>query len=243
MRHGTATGPAPADEPLTYPGPWVERPGVLSGDRFVEAADAELDELLASAGSEPMAERTPLAAVGSNANLAQLRRKFERAGVATTAALAPAALRAVRVGHATYVSRWGYVPAALVADPAADTELVVGWFTDDQLAAIDATELGPYRREVLPRRSLPVLVGSGAPVEGCAVYVATGGVLADRAGRPVDLAPQRELLAWLFAEVPSVAELSGGTAEGFVQVTRADPEARARVRDAIRAAGRFRPGA
>jgi hypothetical protein len=106
----------------------------------------------------------------------------------------------VRVGHSAHVSAGGYVPAApYVGD--GHTDAVVGWFDDEQLALVDATEPNYHRLALDPATQL---------------YVSRWGVVAVD-GRPLPLTDQATLLARL--RPPGMTD--GGDL--------ADPEVRAAV--------------
>jgi hypothetical protein len=175
--------------------PWVAEhlrtPGVLRWDAAGFAVQP---------GGADVRGRTPVAAVGSNAAPAVLARKLA-ALASGWVAMEPRALPGVRVGHSAHVSVHGYVPAApYVGEGAASA--VVGWFDDEQLALLDATE--------------PNYVRLGLDV-GVDVYVSRWGVVAID-GAPVPLTGQAELLRLL--RPPALG--GGGLA---------DPGAAARVSD------------
>jgi hypothetical protein len=233
------TGVAPRQAPLTYPGTAPTSDGVLAGWTWHPCTAAQLDDGLAALGEPPMAERTPVLAVGSNADLAQVATKLDEVGAGGAVPMAAVAVPHLRVGAVPMASSWGYVPAAPVLDAQVelDVDLTVAWWTADQLVAIDATEAGPYRRVPLPTGSTPVVVSTGAPVRRCQAYASTRGLLADHGGRPRDLGPQDDLLAWILAEVPALAQAVGGTPQGFVDRTRIDAGFRREVARRLQAAG------
>jgi hypothetical protein len=154
--------------------PWtdehVRSGGVLrwGGDGFVMAP-----------GLGDVRGRTPVAAVGSNASPAVLVRKLAAMGSGEVV-LEVRELAGVRVGHSAHVSPGGYIPAAPYVGEGG-TRLVVGWFDQQQLALLDATEPNYLRRRL------------GAGVD---VYVSRWGVVAV-AGAPVPLTSQQQLLTRL----------------------------------------------
>lgn len=228
---------APRQAPLTYPGTVPTGDGVLHDWTWHPCPAELLDDGLAALGAPPLDERTPVLAVGSNADLAQVATKLEEVGAGGAVPLATVTVPRLRVGAVPMASSWGYVPAAPVLDADAEVGLTVGWWRADQLAAIDATEAGPYRRAPLPTGSTPVVSSTGAPVRRCHAYASTRGLLADHAGRPVDLGPQADLLAWILAEVPALTRAAGGTPQGFVDRARIDAGFRREVARRLQAAG------
>jgi hypothetical protein len=237
------TGVAPRQAPLTYPGTAPAGDGVLAGWTWHPCPAALLDDGLAGLGERTLDERTPVLAVGSNGDLAQVATKLDEVGVGGAVPMAAVAVPHLRVGAVPMASSWGYVPAAPALDPevAADADLMVAWWTADQLAAIDATEAGPYRRVPLPAGARPVVASTGEPVRRCDAYASTRGLLAEDGGRPRDLGPQADLLAWILAEVPALARAAGGTPEGFVDRARIDAGFRREVARRLRAAGLVAP--
>lgn len=153
---------APADFPLTYPGapppgdallygtalrPLAAMPGAAGAGAWQvqvrrRGQPATLDDILTGLhGAEPVAGRTPVLAVGSNANAAQMRRKL-RDLPPRHRILPMAKVRAAGVGagHSAHVGRWGYVPRTPVARPGWHTHWVI-WVDTVQAGVIDATEV------------------------------------------------------------------------------------------------------
>ena len=122
-----------------------------------------LDRTLRRLGAAPLAERTPLLAVGSNAAASVVRHKLARRGVGIVVPLLTGVVRHLAVGHTAYVSRGGYVPAAPVHRSRARTPVVLQLLDDDQLAAIDATEPGYDRVELSSTRYPLLALGRLAP--------------------------------------------------------------------------------
>jgi hypothetical protein len=179
--------------PNDYPWPdqHLRTPGVLRWDRAGYGVQP---------GGADVRGRTPVAAVGSNAAPAVLARKLAALGSGWVS-MEPRALQGVQVGHSAHVSVQGYVPASpYVGEGAA--QAVVGWFDDEQLALLDATEPNYVRLRL------------DADVD---VYASRWGVVAID-GVPVPLTGQAELLRLL--RPPALA---GGSL--------ADPAVAARVSD------------
>lgn len=224
---GRAEETDPVAAPLTYPGAPPSDPAVvvtasgLVGLRPSEsqpgdwaAADGKtLDEVLAAARAAPMACRSPVLAVGSNASPAQLRRKFRTLPDAAVPVI-QAEVSGLRVGVSAHVSRAGYVPATPVPDQAAASQLFITWLDEAELSMMDATEPN-YTRERLTDSY--VVRMAGQRVRGCWIYVSARGYLVDAAGRPRELRSQPELIADLLAQFPELASIAGRTPQEWVQ--------------------------
>jgi hypothetical protein len=154
--------------------PWADQhlrtPGVLRWDP---------EGFVVQPGSTDGPGRTPVAAVGSNAAPAVLARKLAALGSGWVA-MEPWALPGLQVGHSAHVSVHGYVPAAPYVG-AGTARTVVGWFDDEQLALLDASEPNYLRRRL---------------DAGVDVYASRWGVVAVH-GVPVPLTGQAELLRLL----------------------------------------------
>lgn len=199
--------------PLDYPGIPLNRTGVLTDTEFL-AGDLDFAALT---------ERTPVAAVGSNAAADTLRRKLRQTAMVVPIQLVTA--RDLTAGVSAHVSRPGYVPATPVPAPGRTARLVVTWLDPDQLAALDATEPN-YRRVRLPAGRL--VAESGEPVPGW-MYASRHGWLVDPAGDPRPLVAQPLVLRTLLVESPALRELAGKTPAAFVEtMRRADARERAR---------------
>lgn len=151
----------PALVPLSYPGRPVTVPSLLLGDELLDLDAGDLDRWTT--------DRTPVVAVGSNAAPAQLAHKLRGLGLAGAVPMVPTTITGIGVGCSAHIGRNGYVAAAPYADPGAERTLVVSWFDDAQLKAVDATELPNYRRVAVP----------GSPFPGTQLYVGEHGVLVD----------------------------------------------------------------
>jgi hypothetical protein len=151
--------------------------------------------------------RTLVVAVGSNASPAVLARKL--AAVEPTVPMAECVVTGIAVGHSAHVSAGGYVPAAPYDSPTARTPLRAGWFTPEQLAALDATEPN-YERVSLATADYPLRLD----VEQFDVYRSRWGVLAlDEA--PLGLMAQADLLEML--RLHGAADPAGWSGAGLVR--------------------------
>ncbi|MCK2217929.1 hypothetical protein MF672_029660 [Actinomadura sp. ATCC 31491] len=221
----------PIARPLTYPGRIPATSGVLFDAAYLplrpaagrgpeewEAGGRSLAALLAGGGFAPMAERHPVAAVGSNAAPGQLLRKFRGHAVRPVVPMTLADVPGVAPGVSAHVSRWGYVPAAPIGTPGETSRLFVLWLDERQLAALDLTEPN-YERRLLDR---PVTLESGLRRPPVSVYTGRHGCLAGPGGAPRRLAPQRVLIQDLLDASPELRRLCGGTPEDFVGKVRDD---------------------
>jgi len=204
-------------------------------------AGKPLDRFLHEQGAPPLARRTPVLSVGSNASPAQIRRKMANAGLRAVVPITRVQVHGLVVGVSAHVSKPGYVPATPVADPAAVSDMWVLWLDPAALRAMDGTEPN-YERIRLSSR-YPVRLRPaplGLAVRGCSVYVSRHGHLIDQAGKARTLTDQATLIAGLLADMPALMALAGTTPGEWIRQTRDE-----RVRDGIRAhflaAGIVRP--
>ncbi|MCY9784344.1 hypothetical protein KIK06_10625 [Nocardiopsis sp. EMB25] len=192
--------------------------------------------MLSRVGRAPVAERHPMVAVGSNASLAQLRRKFLGRSEPPVIPMTWADVDGIAPGVSAHVNRSGYVPAAPVESPGRTSRLFVLWPDQAELDALDATEPN-YRRRLMPVRRYPVTLDSGTRLPPCSVYVGGHGCLVDGEGRPRGLTDQSTLIRALLMESMELRRVCGATPESFVERVR-DPAVRDAVRRLFRAEGR-----
>lgn len=238
---GLAT--VPLLEPLTYPGPPVPGPSLLTGDRLLplrtgpggvgrwRVADGGtatgLDEVLTALGQAPAAARVPVLALGSNAAPGQLRHKLTRLGLPAVVPVTPAVVGGLGVGVSAHISRAGYVAAAPYADRAAGSRLWVTWLDEEQLRAVDATEVPNYGRALLPAAQFPARLPTGEVLPGTYIYYNSRGVLSGAHRRPLPHTPdQSALLDRLLTASPRLHGLLGPTPGDWVARAGADAEAR-----------------
>ncbi|MEU5688839.1 hypothetical protein [Streptomyces venezuelae] len=237
----------PALQPLTYPGPPVTAPALLTGTELLplharpgglgawtvdgpRGPRRTLDDVLGALGQPPVAGRHPVLAVGSNASPGQLAHKLGRLGIAGTVPMVPVRLRGLGVGCSAHIGRAGYVATAPYPRPGEQRTLVVSWLDPAQLPAVDATELPNYRRMPLSGEAYAMTLPSGERLPGASVYVSARGVLAD----PLTGLPrpgggdQAALLDALLDASAPLRELLGPDAATWVRRAAADPELRAR---------------
>jgi hypothetical protein len=232
----------PITEPLRYPGTTPPDSGVITASGFLPVSPtADLNNLLEDLSQATTADRHPVIAVGSNASVHQLRRKFRND--LTEDDVIPMLLMAVdgiAAGVSAHVSKPGYVPAAPLAVQDSSKDLFVLWLSDAQLVVLDETEPN-YRRTTLPGHLFPTRHELTGTLPDCSIYVSKHGCLADRFGRPLRLEPQPVLLTRLLSELPALRTLGGNAPETFVQRMQEDPDLRGQVKDLFRREGRVLP--
>ncbi|MBM6405625.1 hypothetical protein JQN72_15385 [Phycicoccus sp. CSK15P-2] len=194
---------------------------------------AALDEL----GAAPLAERTPVLAVGSNASADVVRHKLASRGVPVVVPVLTGVVRGLGVAHSAHVSRAGYVPAAPVHRARARTRVVLQLLDDDQLAAVDETE-PTYERVELTATRYPVVLSGGLRPSRVHVYAGRFGVV-HLPGRAAErLLPQHDILRAL--DRAGVPHTGGGPAAAARRLA-ASEDARVEARDAMRRLGLVRP--
>jgi hypothetical protein len=239
----THTAPVdPISQPLRYPGNPPASSGIVTNSEFLPLAPtADLDHFLADLSQATMADRHPVIAVGSNASIDQLRRKFRNQLL--TGDVIPMLLMTVEgiaAGVSAHVSKPGYVPATPLAVQGASLELFVLWLSDAQLVVLDETEPN-YRRTRLPGQLFPTWHQLTGTLPHCSIYVSKHGCLTDSIGAPFRLEPQPDLLTRLLADLPSLRTLAGHTPETFVQRMQHNPLLRDQVKDLFHHEGRSLP--
>ena len=129
--------------------------------------------------------RRALLAYGANASPEALTRKL--------AALPPTPIPVLRVAlagwdvvYSAHVTRYGAVPAAVVASPGTVASVHLVFPNDEQLAALAATEGANYRLERLADFTAELEIGGAGPREIDAFIGVHGPLLLD--GSPVALA-------------------------------------------------------
>jgi hypothetical protein len=179
--------------PWDYPGAAVSYGGVLR--------DGQYGPLEAIEG------RQLVVAVGSNASLAVMHRKFAQQGASTTIPFVLGTVTGLTIGHSAHVSRHGYIAAAPILDPSARTAVVASLLDAEQLECLDRTEPN-YDRLVAPDTCRLVVDGDQTP-STFLIYVSKWGVLAD-AGTPLALMSQQDLYGVLRRVCPPYDALLAG---------------------------------
>lgn len=160
---------------LAYPYDPPKGSFVQIGERTLPVPPEEID----------VGGRRALLAYGANASPEALTRKL--------AHLPPRPIAVLRVSlsgwdvvYSAHVTRYGSVPAAVVASPGTVASVHLVFPDDEQLAALAATEGQNYRLEQLVDFSVECEIGGEGPVEIDAFISVHGPVLID--GSPVALA-------------------------------------------------------
>ncbi|MCW5724935.1 MAG: hypothetical protein KIS81_08245 [Maricaulaceae bacterium] len=200
-------------------------------DSLIASADgpAPLRRLLSAAELSALGEpRAAVVACGSNGSPLRLAQKFGPEAVIPTLMIR---LSGYAVVHSAKIAAYGSIPATLHPRAGAVARVFVNLLTEDQLAAMDATEtLGvAYDRPALPRERAADLPG----VETLYAYVSRHGALA-AGGEPAALAAARQnaaglrALSQLEAQQAAMRALGlGGTAADFIRQNLADANLRA----------------
>lgn len=256
MHTTTSTGddatPVTADDfsraPWSYPGTAVGRSDPI--DAAARAWLAESEAGVPESGHGPVL----VLAVGSNASRSVMRRKFERYGITSAVSFLRARVSGLRVGHSAHVSAPGYIPAAPVVEPGAQTDLVASLLDPAGLAALDATEPNYVRHELSAER-FPLELDLGLPAAGGAgragrravvrprsfsVYLSRHGVLGPPGERALRLHGQEQLFARLTAECRGFGRLVGhltGAPRETMRTLSASADLRAGCRWAFQSAG------
>jgi hypothetical protein len=129
--------------------------------------------------------RRALLAYGANASPEALTRKLAHLGPRPIPVLR-VALSGWDVVYSAHVTRYGAVPAAVVASPGTVASVHLVFPDDEQLAALASTEGQNYRLEQLVDFTAELEIGGEGPVEIDAFVSVHGPVLLD--GAPVALA-------------------------------------------------------
>lgn len=199
--------------PWEYPGRAPATSGLLLGGSFLPLTPppdgdwgaahvpgvGTLDQAFLLAGGPPIAQRTLVLAVGSNASPAVMRRKFAVLGVDAVVPFVAARVEGLAVGHSAHVSRTGFVAATGFREPGAVTDTFASWLDAEQLACLDATEPN-YAPLDLPASELAVHLHGGGAADRVRVYDSHWGALGQPGVGPRPLADQETLYAWLARE-------------------------------------------
>lgn len=242
---------APRAAPLRYPGARPETAVLVTEDEVIpltasgnsigdfiaesDPAQRRVGTILVSMNQPAITKRTPVVAIGSNASPAQLRHKALTDNFTLPVPVMRGTMRGASVGYAPFISRFGYFPATIVLSPEAQADVSVLFLTDDQLVAMDATEVG-YRHLTLDNVLVSVQLSNGAEIHDARLYVAAGGFLADE--EPLALGDQAELLEMLIRSSRRLRRLLGETPSDVVfNAGVGDDNWREDVQRALRVAG------
>ena len=223
-------------EPWLYPGTPAPTSGLLHDGRY-----SQLDPL------PSLDERYVVVAVGSNASPAVMHRKLAKDGVDGTVPFVLAGVTGLRVGHSAHVSRAGYIPAAPILTPSAQTSVVAVFLDHEQLAALDRTEPN-YVRESVGRDECRLTLGAGDGPAAFHLYVSKRGVLAPTGQPPLECTDQDRLYSHLRQRCAPFSRLLADDDRAAMRRFASDENLRRRAMDAFRRAGwvaecrRSRPG-
>lgn len=246
--------------PWLYPGTPPPSSGLLRGADFVGLAPKEhrrlgqalvegfggdrgscLNEALLRANATPVDKRHVVVAVGSNASLAVMRRKFHNGRVSTVVPFVSARVQGLGIGHSAHVSPAGYIAAAPYRDPGADSEVYVLFLSGRQLACLDESEPNYVRCRVDSAECQLTLEGGERP-DAFLVYVSKWGILTREDGTMFPVLDQSALFEELRASCAPFTELVGGGGPEAVMTRLADDgELRDRATAAFEHAGRATP--
>ena len=246
----------PVQQPLTYPGPPVPGPSLLTGQVLLELTAAAgpiggwgvlpegtgLDALLAASGQVVTGGRHPVLAVGSNAAPGQVAHKLSRMGLPLDVPMVPVQVQGVGIGCSGHISPAGYVAATPYAAQGLESRMVVAWLTPEQLAAVDDTEFPDYRRALLTSADFRMTLPSGEELSAAYIYYSDHGLLLDPAGAPrAGGGDQAALLASLLADSAALRALLGPDPSDWVERARADTTVREAGTRQFTAEGWVRP--
>lgn len=212
---------SPSEHPLSYPGKLVTSnclllgswlyvveatPGRLLADWTVQhdggplppTGGDRLGAVLSAAGAPPMARRSPVVAVGSNAAPAQLAYKYRNHSHHNIIPITHVTTSRLAAAHSAHVSRAGYIPLIpVLAEGPRRTRLNVLWLDDDQLRRMDDTEPN-YTRVIVESPTVRAQLDSGLPLESFELYRGRWGALcSDPGGSPMMATSQTEVYAFL----------------------------------------------
>ncbi len=196
--------------------------GLISRDGFTPDAPWSFR---AAAGGQA---RTAVLAVGSNASPEVLAGKL----LALLAdppdaevAVEVCGVTGLAVGHSAHISQPGYVAATPYLTPhftsedptcTPTTAYSLGWFTTEQLVALDATEPN-YDRVTLPPTVCVTPRAGNVALPGVMVYRSRHGVLGEE-GRPLAMRSQDQIHRWLAQRLPHLSGRSSTTLYADPQV-------------------------
>lgn len=196
---------SPSEQPLSYPGKLVTAncllfgswlyvlhsiPGIPPADWSVQHDGGPLsltnaDRLgaaLSAARAAPMASRSPVVAVGSNAAPGQLSYKYRGHSHHNIIPITHVVTSKLAVAHSAHISKAGYVPfIPVLAEGTRRTRLSVLWLDDEQLRRMDDTEPN-YTRVTVESPAVSAQLDSGLSSESYNLYRGRWGALCSEPG-------------------------------------------------------------
>jgi hypothetical protein len=170
-------GPAPLDDWSCYPGLRTEFSYLFCGDHLRALDRIDFDVELSSVDAPPMADRRAVLAYGSNACPAQLRRKYVDADCSPIIPMTRAWASNLAIGYSDHASRYGAIPATLMASEGVCTEVFIAWLDPEQFDHLDGSEARNYERRALDLRAHDLYVADGPRPHVVDAYVSLRGVL------------------------------------------------------------------
>lgn len=185
--------PRPWDDPVarphTYPGQPATSDCLATHDtvlplltqdepwHVLQGGPSQLDTAMHRlARAAPMSARRPVLAVGSNASIGQLRRKWHD-DPDMAIPLTRTRVQGIGVGYSAHVAAAGYVPYAPFAAEVG-RQFMTLWLTQDQMRRLDDTEPN-YVRTLLSGREYPAALTFGHELGEYFVYRGKWGLLSD----------------------------------------------------------------
>lgn len=252
--HSLGLDLSPSEHPLTYPGKLVDRSYVLAESWLynlepapgaavsmwtlradggpLSRQDDDLDAVLRAAGVAPIALRSPVVAVGSNAAPAQLAFKYRECADRAVIPVTCAAVSNLTTAHSAHISKPGYIPIIPTLARTGHARLHVLWLDADQVRRMDATEPNYVRVSVVPSAAVAA-IESGIELPSFALYRGRWGALRPEPGaEPLRATSQARIFTllatfdWFLALVPELRE----GAEHAAGVLARDEGRRKRVR-------------
>lgn len=228
--------------PWDYPGTATPHSGLLLSGTFLplhgDDGSQSLDDTLARAGVAPVAARTLVVAVGSNASPSVMRRKAAAGDASEVIPFFSGTLHGMAVGHSAHASLAGYVATAPYLSPHAATTVVASLLDDQQLGCVDTSEFNYVRRLIRCDQCRLEVDGPEQPV-GFHIYDSRWGVVSRPGGEPLPAGSQGDLFATLRAEWPPYTDILGGQNDlrTTLRLLAADEQRRVAFREALAASG------
>lgn len=196
---------SPSEHPLSYPGKLVTSnclllrswlyviqptPGnaltdwkVLGDGGPLQLTGADhLGAILSAAGALPMAKRSPVVAVGSNAAPGQLAYKYRSHPHHNIIPMTHIMTSKLAAAHSAHVSRAGYIPfIPVLTEGTRRTRLNVLWLDDEQLRRMDGSEPN-YTRVIVESPTVSARLDSGLSLESFDLYRGRWGALRSEPG-------------------------------------------------------------
>lgn len=169
-------GSAPIDDPSCYPGLRAEYSYVFCGDHLRALDRIDFDVELDVLDAPLLSERRAVLVYGSNACPAQLRRKLDGADCSPIIPMSRGWAQRLAIGYSDHESRYGAVPATIVNDDDAVTEVFVAWLDPQQFELFDRSEQRNYERRSFDLDAHELYLADAPLPPSVDLYVSTHGV-------------------------------------------------------------------